>query len=390
MLGLGYQGVLRPEHPSDRDLHPDQIKLLDVLLRHTGAVALRGSTTLEVIRQYDIFRHAHLSVLGCPSLWISGDPQHGQSLALKELPQKLTKIALGLPSHPEGYPELFQQMVAMAADSRVHLVVQDESDLQACRRANLPEERLHLFSSLQPWVDFLQSCDLCLTARVHGAQVAVLAKTPSLLIVTDCRMEELAKSMALNWIAVDHPELPNLLTDWSELARHVSRFDGDAYDQNRHELAIAIIQFLNRLDLPVHPSIQHIGGGLTGRCDWSDQLSRDAPINPLVDLDTEAYLQRYPDPFLSRQNLLGLAFHAVKSGNVWASLDADQALPQAYSLDLAARVADDLVVLCGWCSDLSPTAQLIIRRAKGAPWSSLLGKIRCGVLMSPRLWAAGL
>ena len=50
--------------------------------------------------------------------------------------------------------------------------------------------------------------------------------------------------------------------------------------------------------------------------------------------------------------------------------------PQACSLDLAARVADDLVVLCGWCSDLSPTAQLIIRRAKSAPWSSLLGKIR--------------
>ena len=96
----------------------------------------------------------------------------------------------------------------MTADSRVHLVLQDESDLQVCRRANLPDERLHLFSSLQPWVDFLQSCDLCLTARLHGAQVAVLAKTPSLLIVTDCRIEELAKSMALNWIAVDHPDLP--------------------------------------------------------------------------------------------------------------------------------------------------------------------------------------
>ena len=95
-----------------------------------------------------------------------------------------------------------------------------------------------------------------------------------------------------------------------------------------------------------------------------------------MDLDTEAYLQRYPDPFLSRQNLLGLAFHAVKSGNVWSTLDAGQAMPQAYSLDLAVRVADDLVVLCGWCSDRSPTAQLIIHRAKGASWSFLLGKIR--------------
>ena len=54
VLGLGYQGVLRPKQPSDRDLHSDQISCW-MFCCDMGTVALRGSTTLEVIRQYEIF-----------------------------------------------------------------------------------------------------------------------------------------------------------------------------------------------------------------------------------------------------------------------------------------------------------------------------------------------
>ena len=116
----------------------------------------------------------------------------------------------------------------LAQDPRAHVVLQDASDLEACLAAGLPDERVHMFCDLSEWIAFLKSCDVCITARLHGAQVAVLAMTPVLLIATDSRMEELAQRMALNWIAMDDPDLLELFEDWPTLVQRAWGFEGRA------------------------------------------------------------------------------------------------------------------------------------------------------------------
>ena len=71
VMGLGYQSRLRLEEGAIRDLHPLQVEMLDLLLQRTPGVTLRGNTTLAVLRQQEMFRHARLEALGCPRLMIS-------------------------------------------------------------------------------------------------------------------------------------------------------------------------------------------------------------------------------------------------------------------------------------------------------------------------------
>ena len=383
VMGLGYQSRLRLEEGTIRDLHPLQVEMLDVLLQHTPGITLRGDTTLEVLRQQEMFRHARLEALGCPSLMISSVTDHGQRMSGRSKPVTVSKICLGLPSNPRGYRPLFKRLMQFAQDPRVHVVLQDASDIQACSAAGLPNERLHMFCDLNEWIAFLKSCDVCITARLHGAQAAVLAMTPVLLIATDSRMEELAQRMALNWIAMDDPELLELFEDWPTLLQRACDFDGVRYDANRRELALQTMHFLASLGLPAHPGLKALAGEEGASASWAFQTLKLSNGMQFADFDVSDYLARYPDPFLRTQNLLGLAFHAAKTGNAWnccaqdaPTLDRSVGIQDSSSVDLAARIADDLVVLVGWSTDRSPEAQLSVQWADRPAEIVPFGQIR--------------
>ena len=215
VMGLGFQGTLEGQGESLPELHPDQIELVSRLLEHSRFITVRGARTRALLRQYPSFRHALIESLGCPSLMISPNRQHGAiaaGLAAERLRKVgLDRIALALPSNTLGDPVLMNRLARLAQDPRVHVVLQDPSDLEACRNLGLPQERLHMFCDLDSWVAFMRGCDLCISARLHGSQVAMLAMTPFLLIATDSRIEELAQQMALPYIRSDDRELAPLL-----------------------------------------------------------------------------------------------------------------------------------------------------------------------------------
>ena len=371
VMGLGYQSQLRLAGGATRDLHPLQVEMLDVLLQRTPGITLRGDTTLAVLRQQEMFRHARLEALGCPSLMISPYVDHGQRMGAQAPPVAVSKIGLGLPSNPRGCLPLFEKLMQLAQDPRAHVVLQDASDLEACLAAGLPDERVHMFCDLSEWIAFLKSCDVCITARLHGAQVAVLAMTPVLLIATDSRMEELAQRMALNWIAMDDPGVLELLEDWPRLLQRACDFDGARYDANRRVLALKTMHFLASLGLPAHPGLKALAGEEGASVAWAFEKPKQSNGRQFADFDGADYLARYPDPFLSSQNLLGLAFHACKTGHLRSCRYQDAA-----SVDFAARIAEDLVVLSGWCSDRALKAQLIGRWAHGPARVVPLGQIR--------------
>ena len=371
VMGLGYQGRLRSQGAASRPIHPLQVEMLEALLQRTPEITLRGDTTQAVLREQKNLNHARLEALGCPSLLISPDVDHGKRMADQLLPEPISKIGLGLPSNPHGYAPLFERLIQLAQDPRVHVVLQDASDIQACSDAGLPDERVHMFCDLSEWIAFLKGCDVCITARLHGAQVAVLAMTQVLLIATDSRMEELAQRMALNWIAMDDPDLMEILDNWPALMHRAYGFDGARYDANRRHLARKTVRFLQNLGLPAHRDLRTLAGDEDCSEIWAPPTSKGSSGIQFAELDVADYLARNPDPFLRSQNLLGLAYHACKTGNSWRSR-----FQGASSLDLAARITEDLVVLTGWSTDRSTSAHLIGRWGDGLAQIVPLGQIR--------------
>ena len=384
VMGLGFQWILEGLGERFPELHPDQIELVDRLLEHSGFVTVRGLHTQALLRESPSLRHALIESLGCPSLMISPDRQHGAMVrglaAERQRKVGLERIAIGLPSNKLGDAELMQRLGRLAVDPRVHVVLQDLTDLQACRQLGLPEDRLHMFCDLDDWVAFLRGCDLCISARIHGCQVAMLAMTPFLLIATDSRIEELAQQMALPCIRSDDQELAQLLAEPLRAQRRALAFDGEAYDRNRQKLARATVRLLQFSGIPAHPDLL----GLAGRAGEVTEPPQPA-ANPLARIDVRDYLERNPDtPFLVTQNPLGIAFHAITTGQGWRALSEEHPLqerpvldkPVQGHLDAALRISDRYLVLVGWSSDLSDTASLSLAEPNGPPAFLLLGSVR--------------
>ena len=384
VMGLGFQGRLESQGKRLPELHPAQIELVHRLLEHSGFITVRGQHTRALLRQTPSLRHALIESLGCPSLMISSDHQHGAMVAglAAERQRKvgLERIALGLPSNKLGDAVLMKRLARLAEDPRVHVVLQDLTDLEACRQLGLPQERLHMFCDLDAWVAFLRGCDLCISARIHGSQVAMLAMTPFLLIATDSRIEELAQQMALPCIRSDDPELAPLLADPLRAQRRALAFDGEAYDRNRQQLARATVRLLEFSGLPPHPDLL----ALAGRAGEVTEPPQTV-ASPLARIDVRDYLERHPeDPFLATQNPLGIAFHAVTTGLDWRAFPEDQPLqerpvvdePVQGHLDAVLRISDRHLVLVGWCSDLADSASLSLAEPNGPAMSLPLGPVR--------------
>lgn len=384
VMGLGFQGMLEGNAETLPELHPDQIELVDRLLEHSRFITVRGLHTRALLRQSPLLRHALIESLGCPSLMISPNRRHGALVAslAAERQRKLglERIALGLPSNKLGDAVLMRRLVRLAEDPRVHVVLQDLSDLEACRQLGLPQERLHMFCDLDAWVAFMRGCDLCISARIHGSQVAMLAMTPFLLIATDSRIEELAQQMALPCIRSDDQGLAPLLAEPLRAQRRALDFNGNAYDHNRQHLARATVRLLEFSGLPPHPDLLVLAGR-AGEVTEPPQ----AVVSPLARIDVRDYLDRYPDdPFLITQNPLGIAFHAMTTGLVWQAFPEGQPLQEPPSLqkpaqghlDAALRISDRHLVLVGWSTDLSDSASLSLAEPNGTVMPLPLGAVR--------------
>ena len=64
-------------------------------------------------------------------------------------------------------------------------------------------ERMTVYWSVEEWLDAMREVDCVIGTRLHGSIAALLAGTPSLLIVHDTRTEEVARHFALPSVRLD-------------------------------------------------------------------------------------------------------------------------------------------------------------------------------------------
>ena len=312
IMGLGAQTKL-DNSSSSFSLHNEQQKLIENLLKSTGFVTVRGKITQQICN-FDLHSslNAQIIAIGCPSLMTTISPMKPY-----EISPILNKIAICLPNNSH-YP-ICKLMVQYAEnDSRVNVIMQDATDIKNC--SNIPPSRKHIFSSIESWNSFLKTCDFCLSARIHGNQMCILAETPSILIATDSRIKELAESMSIPYIATP-PELLNKKGPIGKYTRYIDNIINNIdstllpnyinYNSNKKNIASKYIELLKRINVPPHPNIYTIANSEEALTPISPKTIH----NEMSHLDTNAYCDKYPDPFLLTQNKLGLVFHICTTNN---------------------------------------------------------------------------
>ena len=281
-FGLGVQA---PHGAETVDLGPNTQRLAHVLSERARLLSVRDEVTQATLERYGI---TNTVVTGCPSNFINGDPDLGQSVAARagyllgraqgwdDLRSLICEFSGGnaasgavlrtclrlMDSAPAFY--MLQSPVLLPFVLRENRRVPDVyasnnpfPDEPGRLSKALSRSCLH-FSSIEAWMDFARSCDLSFGMRIHGNMVPLQAGVPSILISHDSRTAGLGGIMGIPRIAAadfagDVVEKPHrLLEIIAETMQH--------YDAHRHKLARVMHDYVTTNGLTAHPSLSRLAG----------------------------------------------------------------------------------------------------------------------------------
>ncbi len=265
MIGLGAQSNLAREIPVIKKGVIDWVRQI---AQHAPSsspnISLRGEFSMKVLTHYDLGKHG--VVLGCPSLFISQNPELGQQIASKT--QSFTRIAVvsgnkgwkhqkqleaslgALVSQTNG-SYVGQGDLSMIKLTRGEAALMSEKELGACRDYVCPDMDIkkfvnwsqtygNVFFDIPSWMEHYKDFDFVIGTRFHGIALAIQAGIPALCLAHDSRTQELCQTMMIPYV---------LAKDFSsgitlERLPDLFQFDAKAFDINRRELARKYTDFL--------------------------------------------------------------------------------------------------------------------------------------------------
>lgn len=193
--------------------------------------------------------------IGCPSLYLNDSPCLGKHLKLKfqKLPKDISdaKIAFSLNVHPNS---VFNKMAVsyVKRSNTSKIIMQDVRDVHASGLSSSSDKVVD-FKEVESWKTFLQSFDLLVSGRIHGAMMGIYAGIPTIVVADDYRIRELSERMYL-------PSFVRRLTP-SHDVRYIYNnfvFNPNAFDHNRAMTLYTYERMFARSGLSLHPRMLKI------------------------------------------------------------------------------------------------------------------------------------
>lgn len=241
-----------------RELAPGKAPNISVRGRHTYAL-LEANGLAE-----------GCEALGCPSLFIASHRDLGARIREKlEGPARFFGFAPGNPQskHPQciqienwmvrtltrlGGSYLIQHPIEMLRVACGDARAQDPESLELIRAKLAGDMSLdafliwikqhgRVFHDVPSWLFHNSGLDFIVSMRIHGAQMALQAGTPALVLAIDSRQVELCEIMKMPYLVMSDfaPEI-----GIEDLRARARAHDWAAYDENRLELAGRFVRFL--------------------------------------------------------------------------------------------------------------------------------------------------
>lgn len=291
IVGLGLQAPFKGQtiHPPDVfvqnfQIHEDQAAFLKQLAMTSSILTVRGAHTRAVA---DHNGNSQAAPLGCPTLFINHDLNLGKSIqqkleAIIRARKYDVRVAVTLPwlitspAAKETAKETMQQterllrwltQAVFLKFPNSFVVLQSHGDygtlryLQKLTGFKLPEQRMAFFYDVPAWISAMEACDVAVHFRIHGTMATIAAGTPSVIISTDYRVEELAEVMRLPRADIFHRhfEATNPNPDMFELMASLpTPFSGTEFDANRARIAHEYITLFHNAGIRMHEGIRQI------------------------------------------------------------------------------------------------------------------------------------
>ncbi|TSI12236.1 polysaccharide pyruvyl transferase family protein [Brevibacterium aurantiacum] len=214
VIGVGSQHKLEGGQ-ADEELNGDVQSFMAEVLERSASVGVRGERTAAFLATLG-FGDDQVDVIGCPSVFMYGDPQPIEKTAASltddsriamTISPYVGKLNALVASHTKSY----QNLVYVPQNLKdLNMMVWGEDRATPKSRWNpthvahplYTEDRMRFPLDPRTWVDYLTDFDFVFGSRIHGSIAGILAGVPTMLLAHDSRTLELAEYHAIPHLKV--------------------------------------------------------------------------------------------------------------------------------------------------------------------------------------------
>jgi len=226
---------------------------VSAVLDRSPSIGVRGEVTYNYLRGLG-FRD--VEVIGCPSMFFDGDRmaiekrtptlEPDAALAINVTPyvKQMGEIVM---SHHARYPNL--RYIPQDLDTLELLLWGEKTGVARPADERMPfhtshplfvENKIRFFIDAMPWLEHLRTADFAFGSRIHGNIAALLAGTPSYVLVHDSRTLELAE-----YFEIPHRLISDMTPD-TDAAKLYAEADYTALNRGHAARFATFVDFLSR------------------------------------------------------------------------------------------------------------------------------------------------
>ena len=205
LVGVGLRAPFEADLNSSFPFDDTAKKFVSAILDKSAVIGVRGETTGKYLEKLGFREGSHYKVIGCPSMYGFGD-----TLKIREpIITDKSLISLNASIFSEQKTLDFVERTRQQYPNH-YFVPQHTTELELTLlgapyphsgniypdKATDPiyrEGRVKFFVNVPSWLEYMKNVDLSVGPRLHGNIAAMISGTPSIMIVKDSRMRELAE-----------------------------------------------------------------------------------------------------------------------------------------------------------------------------------------------------
>lgn len=256
VIGIGVRAPLEYDVSKGFSFDQEVKEFISAVLEKSSIVGLRGQITADYLSYLGFKAEKDFTVIGCPSMYAFGEeinirkpklsPESIVSInispnATKESILFLENVSKNYKNYffiPQDYNEF---LINYFGIGEVKDVINEYPRNIASQFYS--EGRVKYFLNAPTWFTFMQTVDLSIGTRLHGNIVATINGVPSITIINDSRMRELADYHSLPSITIEE------ITSQTKLEKLLKEVNFEAVSEIQIKNFDHYIHFLEKNEL---------------------------------------------------------------------------------------------------------------------------------------------
>lgn len=255
VVGVGLKANYDYDVKEGFDFDEDVKDFVNAILKKSQIIGLRGQITADYLESLGYIPEKDFTVIGCPSMYafgrnlklkdtkISEDSKislNASNIASEKVMSFINDIATSYKNYyfvPQSYQEFLLNYFGFGEIKNVPFNFPRNIGSKFYN-----EGKVKYFLNAKTWFDYMRKIDLSIGTRLHGNIVATINGTPSVTIIHDARMKELA----------DYHELPSIagkdIEKYENLTHLLNDIDFSKVEKRQPERFDHFIEFIEKMN----------------------------------------------------------------------------------------------------------------------------------------------